>query len=108
MIAKTPVVIVVVIVDNTATPPQCLPLFSGLVVPQVNTVEDAQNVVASTKFPPYGFRGQGSPFPGIAHGVDIATYVRTANETVMICLQIESKEGVQNVDAICAVPGVGE
>jgi 4-hydroxy-2-oxoheptanedioate aldolase len=77
-------------------------------VPQVNTAEDAQGVVASAKFPPYGLRGQGSAFPGIAHGVDISTYVRTANETVIVCLQIESKQGVENVDAICAVPGVGE
>jgi 4-hydroxy-2-oxoheptanedioate aldolase len=83
-------------------------LTSGLVVPQVNTAADAQSVVASAKFPPHGFRGQGSPFPGIAHGVDIATYVRTANESVVICLQIESKQGVENVEAICAVPGVGK
>lgn len=83
-------------------------LASGLVVPQVNTAEEAKSVVASSKFPPYGLRGQGSAFPGIAYGVDIATYVRTANETILVCLQIESKQGVENVDAICAVPGVGE
>lgn len=60
------------------------------------------------KFPPMGRRGQGSPFPGFSFGVDIATYVKTANDTIITCLQIESKEGVENVDEICAVPGVGE
>lgn len=65
-------------------------------------------VVAHSKFPPQGLRGQGSPFPGIAHGVDIETYVKTANETLITCLQIETKTGVDNVDAICSVPGVGE
>lgn len=31
-----------------------------------------------------------------------------ANETIITCVQIESKEGVENVDEICAVPGVGK
>ena len=77
-------------------------------VPQVNTVEEARSVVDYAKFPPMGRRGQGSPFPGFSFGVDIATYVKTANDTIITCLQIESKEGVENVDEICAVPGVGE
>ncbi|KAI1045123.1 hypothetical protein LB505_011925 [Fusarium chuoi] len=78
----------------------------GIVVPMINTPEDARNVVQHAKFPPQGLRGQGSAFPGFAFGVDIPTYMAMANETVLICLQIESKLGVENVDAICAVPGV--
>jgi len=81
---------------------------SGIVVPQVNTAEEAANVVAHSKFPPQGLRGQGSAFPGIAHNVDIHTYVKTANETLITCIQIETKAGLENVDAICAVPGVGK
>lgn len=77
-------------------------------VPQINTAEEARVVVSYSKFPPQGVRGQGSMFPGIAHGIDIPTYLRTANETTLICLQIESKEGVENVEAICAVPGIGK
>jgi len=46
---------------------------SGIIVPQVNTAEEAATVVAHSKFPPQGLRGQGSAFPGIAHGVDIHT-----------------------------------
>jgi 4-hydroxy-2-oxoheptanedioate aldolase len=76
-------------------------------VPQINTPEEARTVVSHAKFPPQGVRGQGSPFPGITHGIDIPTYLRTANETLITCLQIESKAGVENVDAICAVRGVG-
>ncbi|KAH7178898.1 Pyruvate/Phosphoenolpyruvate kinase-like domain-containing protein [Fusarium sp. MPI-SDFR-AT-0072] len=79
----------------------------GIVVPMINTPEDARNVVQHAKFPPQGLRGQGSAFPGFAFGVYISTYMAMANETVLICLQIESKLGVENVDAICAVPGVG-
>ena len=77
-------------------------------VPQINTAEEARQVVAYSKFPPQGLRGQGSAFPGFAHNVDIATYLKTANETIMICVQIESVQGVENVDAICAVEGVGK
>lgn len=82
-------------------------MTSGIVVPQINTAEEAKTVVAYSKFPPQGLRGQGSAFPGISHGVDIPTYLKTANETIITCLQIESKAGVENVDAICAVPGIG-
>ena len=80
----------------------------GIVVPMVDTAEDAAAVVRSVKFPPQGLRGQGSAFPAFALGIDIPTYMKTANETLITCLQIESKLGVENVDAICAVPGVGE
>ncbi|KAH8424404.1 HpcH/HpaI aldolase family protein [Aspergillus melleus] len=78
----------------------------GIVVPQINTAEEAKAVVSYAKFPPRGLRGQGSAFPAITHGIDLPTYLETANETLITCLQIESKAGVDNVDAICAVPGV--
>ncbi|GAB1737624.1 hypothetical protein NU219Hw_g1931t1 [Hortaea werneckii] len=78
----------------------------GVMVPQVNTAEEAKEVVAHSKFPPWGSRGQGSPFAAIAHQVDTPTYVRLANVTIITCLQIETKAGVYNVEAICAVPGV--
>ncbi|KAL2832295.1 Pyruvate/Phosphoenolpyruvate kinase-like domain-containing protein [Aspergillus pseudoustus] len=78
----------------------------GIVVPQVNNAEEAAAVVADAKFPPQGRRGQGSAFPALAHGVDLATYMKTANETLITCLQIETRTGVENVDEICAVPGV--
>ncbi|OJI99290.1 hypothetical protein ASPVEDRAFT_26111 [Aspergillus versicolor CBS 583.65] len=78
----------------------------GIVVPQVNTAEEARSVVADAQFPPQGRRGQGSAFPALAHGVDIPTYMKTANQTLITCLQIETKTGVENIDEICAVPGV--
>ncbi|KAF7595964.1 hypothetical protein BBP40_004110 [Aspergillus hancockii] len=78
----------------------------GVVVPQISAAEEARTVVSHAKFPPQGLRGQGSAFPAIAHGIDNTTYLKTANETLITCLQIESKAGVDNVDAICAVPGV--
>ncbi|GAB1200398.1 hypothetical protein APSETT444_009770 [Aspergillus pseudonomiae] len=81
-------------------------IISGIVVPQINTAEEARAVVSHAKFPPQGLRGQGSAFPAIAHDIDIPTYMKTANEMLITCVQIESRAGVENVDAICAVPGV--
>ena len=81
---------------------------SGIVVPQIHTAEEAEAIVSYAKFPPRGLRGQGSAFPGFALGIDIPTYMKTANETLITCVQIESNAGIENVDAICAVPGVGE
>lgn len=78
----------------------------GIMVPQVNTAEEAAQVVASSKFPPYGLRGQGSAFPAIGHGLTTPEYMKSANETIITMIQIETSAGVQNVEEICAVPGV--
>ncbi|RAH71337.1 HpcH/HpaI aldolase family protein [Aspergillus aculeatinus CBS 121060] len=78
----------------------------GIMVPQINTAEEARQVVASSKFPPYGVRGQGSAFPAIGHGLTTPEYMVSANETIITMVQIETKEGVENVEEICAVPGV--
>lgn len=78
----------------------------GIMVPQINTLEEAEQVVASSKFPPQGVRGQGSAFPAIAHGLTTPEYMRSANETIITMIQIETRSGVENVDKIAAVPGV--
>lgn len=78
----------------------------GIMVPQINNAEEAAQIVASSKFPPQGVRGQGSAFPSIGHGITTPQYMQSANETVITMIQIETREGVENVDAICAVPGV--
>ena len=78
----------------------------GIMVPQINNAEEAQQIVASSKFPPQGVRGQGSAFPSIGHSITTAEYMRSANETIVTMIQIETRDGVENVDAICAVPGV--
>ncbi|WVW85171.1 hypothetical protein I302_107209 [Kwoniella bestiolae CBS 10118] len=78
----------------------------GLMIPMINTAEEAAAVVKYSKLPPRGLRGQGSPFPGYAFGVPIPEYNKTCNETLLTIVQIETKEGVENVDSICAVDGV--
>lgn len=78
----------------------------GIMVPQINSAEEARQIVASSKFPLQGVRGQGSAFPAIGHGLTTPEYMRSANETIITMVQIETRAGVENVDDICAVSGV--
>jgi len=78
----------------------------GIMVPQINNAHEAEQIVQSSKFPPQGVRGQGSAFPAIGHGLTTPEYMKSANETILTMIQIETRAGVENVDAIAAVPGV--
>lgn len=78
----------------------------GIMVPQINNADEARQVVASSKFPPQGVRGQGSAFPAIGHNLTTPEYMKSANETILTMIQIETAAGVDNVDEICAVEGV--
>lgn len=73
----------------------------------VNTAEDARSVVSFSKFPPWGVRGQGSPFACFEHGLATPSeYVASANDNVVTMVQIESLEALNNLDEICGVEGV--
>ncbi|RXK38685.1 hypothetical protein M231_03995 [Tremella mesenterica] len=78
----------------------------GIMVPQINTAEEAASVVKLSKFPPLGLRGQGSPFSAAAHGLTTPEYLKSANDTLITMIQIETLEGLKNVKEIAAVPGV--
>jgi 2-keto-3-deoxy-L-rhamnonate aldolase RhmA len=79
----------------------------GLMVPMVETEEQARTIVQSAKYPPVGRRGA---FFGGAHdgyeGGDIVAKMRTANEEVLLIAQIETPLGVENVERIAAVEGI--
>ncbi|QDS69012.1 hypothetical protein FKW77_009519 [Venturia effusa] len=79
----------------------------GILVPLLRTAEEAASLVASAKFPPMGIRGFGSPFPyGNFGNVSAADYLEQANSSLLTCVQIETQEALDNVDAIAKVPGV--
>lgn len=80
---------------------------SGIMIPQINNAAEAEQVVRYSKFPPQGLRGQGSAFPAIAHGLTTPEYMLSANQTLLTMVQIETRAGVENVEEICAVDGVG-
>lgn len=78
---------------------------SGIVVPQVTTVEQAERIVRHAKYPPTGTRGVGI-VRAQGYGQSMREYLYQANEETLVVLQIEHKTGVENVEAIIAVAGV--
>jgi 2-keto-3-deoxy-L-rhamnonate aldolase RhmA len=76
----------------------------GVMIPGIKTVEEARRAVASTKYPPQGFRGIASVRGG-KYGLDTG-YLKEANDQVMVFLQVETKEAVKAIDAILDVPGI--
>lgn len=78
---------------------------SGVIVPLVNSAEEAERAVQAAKFPPRGVRGYA--FSRMNDwGVDFDRYAREANDDVAVVVMIESKEAVENIDAILGVDGL--
>ena len=77
-------------------------------MPLLHTAEDAKYVVQAAKFPPEGQRGFGSPFPmeRFHAGLGAGAYLQQANNALLTMVQIETKDALENVDAIAAVPGI--
>ena len=79
----------------------------GLLVPMVNTVEDARNAVKLVKYPPMGARGISTTRAHTNYDPPpLEEYVELANNRTIILAQIESREAVKNAGAIAAVEGI--
>lgn len=76
----------------------------AVMVPQVNTPEEARKAVEYARYPPEGQRGISPSWPRIT-GDDWAHVIRTANEETVLILQLESQQAYDNIDEIAAVPG---
>lgn len=96
----------------------------GIVFADIRTVEEAELAASCTKYPPTGIRGWGGSHTRYAmweglpasvairetsvegRGVYSSEYVEKANSDVLTVLLVETPEGVENVEAIAAVPGI--
>jgi 4-hydroxy-2-oxoheptanedioate aldolase len=78
----------------------------NLLIPMVDTPEQARRIVASTRYPPHGFRGVGSGIARAARWGNDPDYMRTANDRICLILQIETVRGLGNLEAIAALEGV--
>ena len=74
----------------------------GVIIPWINSKEEAKQAVKACKYPPAGIRGVG---PRIAALGD-PDYLTTVDEEILIMIQIETREAVQNLDAIFSVEGI--
>ncbi len=81
-----------------------------IVVPLINTADEARSLVQNGKFPPLGSRGFNTRSRGLRYGLDgiakIAETFAHANAHTHLIAQIETCEAVENLDAICAVDGI--
>ncbi|MBE7367704.1 HpcH/HpaI aldolase family protein [Ramlibacter pallidus] len=75
-----------------------------LLVPMVETAEQAKELVRCMRYPPGGIRGMAATRAS-GWGRNTA-YAKEANDQVCLLVQVETQEGVRNVDAIAAVDGV--
>ena len=75
----------------------------GIIVPLVNTAEEAARAVAACRYSPIGMRSVG-PVRGLQYGG--GDYVAHANDEIIVMAMIETAEGLANLEAICATPGL--
>ena len=78
----------------------------GVVVPMVNSREEAERAVRAARYYPDGNRSVGGGRHALSWDSSGAEYFRAANEQVLLVLQIEHIDGVNNADEILSVPGV--
>ena len=78
----------------------------SLLIPMVDTPEQAELMVRSCKYPPEGIRGFGTAMARAAQWNRIPDYLHKANDEVCLIVQIETVLGLENIDAISAVDGV--
>jgi 4-hydroxy-2-oxoheptanedioate aldolase len=77
----------------------------AVMVPQVDTAEDAARAVHYAKYPPEGNRGLTPSWTRVA-GEDFGHVIRTANEETVVVLQVESRQAFDNLEDMAKVPGV--
>ena len=78
----------------------------GIVVPMVDTVEQALTAIRAAKYPPTGNRSLGGGLHAINFDTSGAEYFKRANDEILVVLQTESPTGVANAEKIYALPGV--
>lgn len=79
---------------------------AGVIIPMVNTAEQAAAAVTACKYPPRGARGFG-PIRGIDFGgMALSDYLASADEKTLVIVQVEHRQGVENLDSILDVDGV--
>ncbi|MEX2173016.1 MAG: aldolase/citrate lyase family protein [Pirellulaceae bacterium] len=78
----------------------------GIVVPMVDTVEQARLAIAAAYYPPTGNRSVGGGMHSMNFDATAGDYYAQANDNILVVLQTESPRGVENAAAIYSLPGV--
>jgi len=79
---------------------------SGIMIPYIETVDDAARAVGYLRYPPEGLRGVASSPRATGFGKDFETYFPQANRNLLTVTQVETGKAVKNAGEIAAVDGV--
>jgi len=77
----------------------------GVILPMVNTADDARRAVSAVRYPPFGIRSWGPRRAARLHGGPDA-YARDADDSIVVITQIETEEAIENLADILSVPGL--
>lgn len=95
------------VIGDTALIKQLLDIGAQtLLVPMVESDEQARQLVRAMRYPPHGVRGVGSALARASRWNSLPGYLDQADEQMCLLVQVENREGLANLDAICAVEGV--
>jgi 2-keto-3-deoxy-L-rhamnonate aldolase RhmA len=78
----------------------------GVLIPYVNSAEEARNAVAACKYPPEGIRGLAGSPRAAYFGQNSMDYLKDANEEILVIIAVETGEAIANLDEILAVDGL--
>lgn len=79
----------------------------GIVVPHVDSVEEAERAVAYCKYPPVGHRSAMGALPQFAYrGVPVGEALPIANQETLVIVMLETPDAIAKADRIAAVPGL--
>ena len=77
----------------------------NLLVPYIQTEEEARQAVAYTRYPPHGVRGYAGA-PRASHYGRVKDYAKRSAEEIGVLVQVETLQGLQNLEAIARVDGI--
>lgn len=78
----------------------------NLLIPMIESAEQAERAVRACLYPPHGNRGVGSALARASGFSTVPDYLKTANREICVMLQVESLAGLAALEAICEVQGV--
>lgn len=78
----------------------------GIVVPQIKSVEQVQQIVTDCRYPPTGERGYWPMIPTNYTRDDIPHFIKQANKNLFVSVMIETAEAVDAIDEIVAIEGL--
>jgi 4-hydroxy-2-oxoheptanedioate aldolase len=77
-----------------------------LLVPMVESADQAKQLVSAMRYPPAGIRGVGAALARASQWNRVTNYLHQANDQMCLLVQVETRLGLDNLDAIAAVEGV--